>query len=303
VVTAAQRRAAVQQVLQIAAVSQRTACRFLGYMRSAIRYRTVRPDRTVERERLKELAAERTRWGYRFLHRLLRREGFRHNWKLTYRLYREEGLHVHRRRRKRRAVRARVPRPAVATANQRWSMDFVSDAFSSGRRFRALTIVDDHTRECPVIEIDTSLPAVRVIEVLERLRVSRGLPQQIVVDNGPEFRSRALDQWAYARNVELAFIEPGKPVQNAFIESFNGTLRFECLDAYWFRDLADARSIVESWRRDYNDVRPHSSLGALAPAEYALQQSSVASRAFGASALDLSQGGEEVRSHQPCGLT
>jgi putative transposase len=297
VVTAAQRRAAVQQVLQIAAVSQRTACRFLGYARSAIRYQTVRPDRTVERERLKELAAERTRWGYRFLHRLLRREGFRHNWKLTYRLYREEGLHVQRRRKRRRAVRVRVPRPSVETANQRWSMDFVSDTFSSGRRFRALTVVDDHTRECPVIEVDTSLPAMRVIEVLEQLRISRGLPQQIVVDNGPEFRSRALDQWAYARNVELVFIEPGKPVQNAFIESFNGTFRFECLDAHWFRNLADARHIVESWRRDYNEVRPHSSLGSSTPAEYAVQQSSVASRAFGASALDLPRVGEGITSH------
>src|SRR5690606_27952988 len=170
-------------------------------------------------------------WGYRFLHRLLLREGFRHNWKLTYRLYREECLHVQRRRRTRRAARVREPRPATEAANHRWSMDLVSDAFSSGRR-SWLTIVDDCTREWPAIEVDTSLPATRVIEVLERLRASRGLPQQIVVDNGPEFRSRALDQWAYARGVQLVFIEPGQPVQNAFVESFNGTFRFECLDAY-----------------------------------------------------------------------
>lgn len=302
-VTAAQRRAAVQHVIEIAAVSQRTACRFLGYARSVIRYQTVRPERTVERERLRALADERTRWGYRFLHRLLLREGFRHNWKLTYRLYREEGLHVQRRRRKRRAARIREPRPATEAANQRWSMDFVSDAFSSGRRFRALTIVDDHTRECPAIEVDTSLPATRVIEVLERLRASRGLPQQIVVDNGPEFRSRMLDQWAYARGVQLVFIEPGKPVQNAFVESFNGTFRFECLDAHWFRNPTDARGIVETWRRDYNEVRPHSSLGGRTPAEFAAQQTSVASRAFGAPALDLTREGEETQSPQPCGLT
>ena len=156
------------------------------------------------------------------LHVLLRREGHRHNFKLTYRIYREEGLAVRRRRRKR-AAAPRVPRPRSSGPNDSWSMDFVSDALSSGRRFRALTIVDDFTRESPAIEVDTSLPALRVIELLEPLRVTRGLPQQIVVDNGSEFRSKAMDAWAYARGVQLRFIDPGKPVQNAFVESFNGT--------------------------------------------------------------------------------
>lgn len=245
-VTAVQRRAAVDHARHFAAISERSACRFLGIARSVARYRSVRPPRTRERERLRALAAERTRWGYRFLHDLMRREGFRHNWKLTYRLYREEGLAVRRRRKTKRAAVVRQTRAVPEGANVRWSMDFVTDALSSGRRFRALTIVDDFTRECPAIEVDTSLPATRVIDVLEQLRVSRGLPQMIVVDNGPEFRSHALDCWAYARGIALAFIEPGKPVQNAFVESFNGTFRFECLDAHWFNSLADARHAAEA---------------------------------------------------------
>lgn len=301
-VTAVQRRAAVDHARHFAAISERRACRFLGVARSVARYRSVRPPRTRERARLRELAAEKTRWGYRFLHDLMRREGFRHNWKLTYRLYREEGLAVRRRRRNKRAAVVRQPRTLPVRPNVRWSMDFVADAMSSGRRFRALTIVDDFTRECPAIEVDTSLPALRVIDVLERLRVTRGLPQTIVIDNGPEFTSHALDRWAYARGVKLAFIDPGKPVQNAFVESFNGTFRYECLDAHWFSSLADARRTAEAWRREYNEVRPHGSLGRRTPAEFAATIS-VASRASGASALDLTPEGELIHSHQPNGLT
>jgi putative transposase len=302
VVTAVQRRAAVDHARRVAAISERRACRFLAIARSVARYRSVRPPRTRERERLRELAAERTRWGYRFLHDLMRREGFRHNWKLTYRLYREEGLGVRRRRKTKRAAVLRQPRAIPQRANLRWSMDFVTDALSTGRRFRALTMVDDFTRECLAIEVDTSLPAARVIDVLERLRSSRGLPQTIVVDNGPEFRSHALDCWAYARGVSLAFIDPGKPVQNAFIESFNGTFRYECLDAHWFSSLADARSAAESWRREYNDVRPHGALGRRTPSEFAAHLN-VASRACGASALDLTPEGEQIHSHPTSGLT
>ena len=260
-VTAAQRRAAVEHARSFADLSERSACRMLGVARSLCRYRSLRPPRTVERERLRALAAEKTRWGYRFLHLLMRREGFRHNWKLTYRLYREEGLSMRRRRRKKRSVVPRQPRALPEAANVRWSMDFVSDAFSSGRRFRALTIVDDFTRECPVIEVDTSLPAARVIEVLEQLRRTRGLPETITVDNGSEFTIHALDQWAYTRGVKLSFIDPGKPVQNAFVESFHNTFRFECLDAHWFRGLVDAWRTVESWRVEYNEIRPHGSIG------------------------------------------
>lgn len=302
-VTAEQRRAAVEHACRFAALSQRRACRFLAVARSVVRYQSVRPPRTRERERLKTLAAERTRWGYRFLHDLLRREGFRHNWKLTYRLYREEGLAVRRRRRRtKRSAALRQPRSRPEGANVRWSMDFVSDALSSGRRFRALTIVDDFTRECPVIEIDTSLPATRVIEVLEQLRRSRGLPETIVVDNGPEFTSHALDRWAYARGVKLSFIDPGKPVQNAYIESLNGTFRFECLDAHWFRSLADARHTIEAWRQDYNSVRPHGSLHRRTPAEF-VADLNVASRASGAAALDRPREEERISLTQPSGLT
>jgi putative transposase len=255
VVTAEQRRTAVQYAQVFAAISQRRACRFLTYARSVVRYGTKRPPEVDLRERLRTLAGERPRWGYRMLHVLLRREGHAHNVKRTYRLYREEGLAVRRRRRKR-------------------------------RRSRALTIVDEFTRESPAIEVDTSLPAVRVIDVLERLRVERGLPQRIIVDKGSEFRSRAMDAWAYARGVHLDFIDPGKPVQNAFIESFNGTLRNECLNQHWFLSLADARETIEIWRRDYNEVRPHSSLANQTPWAFA-----VASRACGASALDLTPEG------------
>jgi putative transposase len=301
-VTAAQRRAAVAHARSFADLSERRACRMLGVARSLCRYRSVRPPRTVERERLRALAAEKTRWGYRFLHLLMRREGFRHNWKLTYRLYREEGLSMRRRQRKKRSAVPREPRALPQAANVRWSMDFVSDAFSSGRRFRALTIVDDFTRECPVIEVDTSLPAERVIEVPERLRVTRGLPETITVDNGPEFTSHALDRWAYARGVKLVFIDPGKPVQNAFVESFNGTFRFECPDAHWFNSLVDARRTIESWRGEYNEIRPHGSIGKRTPAEYAAFIN-VASGACGASALDLTHVGGEIHSIQTCRLT
>ena len=163
-----------------------------------------------------------------------------------------------------------MPRVIPAQPNRRWSMDFVSDALESGRRIRCLTVVDDFTRECLAIEIDTSLPGLRVVRVLERIAAERGgLPEAIVLDNGPEIAGRALDAWAYAKGITLAFIRPGKPVENAFVESFNGRFRDECLNEHWFTSLADARQIIESWRCDYNQTRPHSSLGGLTPAEFA----------------------------------
>lgn len=166
-------------------------------------------------------------------------------------------------------------------------MDFISDSLANGRQFRALTIVDDLTRESPAIEVDSSLPAERVIEVLERIGQARGFPNSIVLDNGPEFISRALDQWAYARGVQLIHIEPGKPVQNAFVESFNGTLREECLSQHWFVSVADARRTIQAWRVEYNTVRPHSSLGNRTPAEY-VELLNVASAPVGASAFNHS---------------
>ena len=283
----------------------------MGFARSTARYASVRPPRTAERERLRTLASEKPRWGYRFLHRMLLREGYRHNLKLTYRLYREERLALRRRgRRRRRSSAPRQTIPAPTRANERWSMDFVTDSLADGRRFRCLTIVDDYTRECPAIEVDTSIPSERVIEVLERLGQERGaFPKAIVVDNGPEFISRALDQWAYARGVQLIHIEPGKPVQNAFIESFNGTFRDECLNQNWFVLLREARKTIEMHRVEYNTRRPHSSLGYRTPHEY-IEFLNVASAPGGATAFDHSRivvkGSKitkETNSPQPAGLS
>jgi putative transposase len=236
-----------------------------------MRYHSVRPPQEALRARIRSLAAERPRWGYRMLHTLLQREGWAVNHKRVQRLYREEGLAVRRRGKRRRSQAPRPVREPVGDANVRWSMDFLADTLSSGRTFRCLTIVDEFTRECVAIHAGHAIPAVRVIEVLEQLRVSRGLPQSIITDNGSEFTSRAFDAWAYARGIKLAFIQPGKPVQNAFVESFNGTLRDECLNLHWFVSLPDARRTIEAWRQDYNRVRPHSSLGRRTPAEFASQ--------------------------------
>lgn len=220
--------------------------------------------------RLRAWAARRPRWGYRMLHWALGQEGWVVNRKRVYRLYREEGLRIRRRRRKQVAAAPREKLAAATRPNERWSMDFMSDELEDGSPLRLLNVVDDLTRECPGIEVDRSLPAARVIECLERAGEEYGFPETIVVDNGPEFASKALHAWAYRRGIQLHFIEPGKPVQNAFIESFNGRLRDECLNQHWFRSLADARQIVEDWRLDYNRARPHSALGGLTPEEYRL---------------------------------
>lgn len=195
------------------------------------------------------------------------------NHKRVYRLYREEGLTVRRRGRKRVSREARLPLPAPVGPNELWSLDFMSDALAWGRRVRLLCVIDAFTRESLAIEVDTSLPAWRVAQVLDRLIVGRGqAPAEIVMDNGPELTSRALDQWAYERGVRLRFIQPGKPIQNAFIESFNGRLRDECLNEHWFLSLADAQRITEEWRVDYNRNRPHTSLGNLTPLEFSRLQ-------------------------------
>ncbi len=244
-------------------------CRIIGLNRSSCRYISRGKDDSELRERLKELAAERRRYGSPRLMVLLRRDGFTDNHKRIERVYREEGLQVKRRKRKRtcRSTRARqieVP----DQPNQRWSMDFVTDSIVTGRRFRALAIVDDYSRECPAIEVDTSMGGRRVVGVLERLSETRGLPETITMDNGPEFAGRALDEWAYRKGVKLSFIRPGKPIENAFAESFNGRLRDECLNTNWFLSLKHARGVIEDWRKDYNTVRPHSSWGGLAPEEF-----------------------------------
>ena len=222
------------------------------------------------RKRLRELAEQRKRFGSPRLHILLKREGLVVNHKKTERLHREEGLTLRKKRKRKGAADARVVIPFPKKTNERWSMDFITDSIVTGRRFRALTIVDDYTRECPAIEVDTSLGGRRVVAVLERLAQTRGLPEVITIDNGPEFAGRALDEWAYRKGVRLNFIRPGKPIENASIESFNGRFRDECLNTNWFISLKHARDIIEEWRKEYNEVRPHSSLKGFTPKEYAV---------------------------------
>lgn len=254
-------------------MSERHACRLLGLARSTHRYLSRKAERDgALRTQLKEVAAKRMRFGYRRLTALLVRAGIIVNHKRVYRLYREEGLAMRIRQRRRIRWSGVAVSPAASRVNERWSMDFVSDCVSTGQVIRMLTIVDDYTRECPAIEVDTSLGGLRVCRVLERISSERGLPEAIVLDNGPEFRSRALTAWSEERGVRLEFIQPGKPVQNAYVESFNGRLRDECLNANWFLTLKDARQKVEMWRQDYNEQRPHSSLNYLAPAEFAQTQ-------------------------------
>lgn len=254
-------------------MSERHACRLLGLGRSTHRYRARRNERDAGlRARLKELASKRMRFGYRRLTAMLVREGIAANHKRVYRLYREEGLAMRIRQRRRIRWIGTVSGSVATRANERWSIDFVSDCVSTGRVIRMLTVVDDCTRECPAIEVDSSLGGLRVRRVLDRIASERGLPEAIVLDNGPEFRGRALAAWSEERGVRLEFIQPGKPAQNAFAESFNGRLRDECLNANWFTSLSDARRKIEDWRQDYNQQRPHSSLNYLPPAEFARQQ-------------------------------
>jgi putative transposase len=249
-------------------LSQRRACGLMGLVRGTCRYRRRRVEDPRLRTRLRELAEVRRRFGYRRLQVLLEREGWQVNHKRVYRLYVEEKLALrHKRGRKRSGVRQPLAEPVAA--NQVWSVDFMTDALSSGRRFRTLNIVDDYTRECLAIEVDTSLSGARVVRVLEELKKQRGLPQQIRSDNGPEFVSRAVDQWAYEQGLRWHTIQPGRPMENGYVESFNGRFRDECLNENWFTDLADARAKIAEWKQDYNQSRPHSALRYLTPLEFA----------------------------------
>ncbi len=278
-VTPAARREAVAHLGKVHGVSQRRACRAIGVDRTLVRYQSRRPDDKAVRARLRELAAVRRRFGWRRLQVLLLREGVRLNHKKLRRLYVEERLQVRRRIGRKRAVVTRVPLVPARKPNQRWSMDFVHDALSDGRRFRILAVVDDYTRENLCLVADTSLPGGRVIRELEALVTRRGLPQQCVSDNGPEFAGLAMLGWAQSLRLDWHYIEPGKPQQNAFIESFNGRLRDEFLNETLFTTLAQARVELEEWRRDYNTERPHSALGNLTPIAYAARNASVPQQA------------------------
>jgi putative transposase len=249
-------------------MSERRACRVIGAHRRTIRYQRRRADDELRvRERLRMLATERPRWGYRRLHILLKRELGVINHKRVQRLYRLEGLAIRRRARKRVAREKRGMRTPTWRPGETWAMDFVQDMLSDGRRFRTLNVLDTVTRECLAIEIDTSLPGRRVAQVLDYLVGWHGAPKRITLDNGPEFTGQHLDAWAHQQGVTLDFIDPGKPMQNGYLESFNGKFRDECLNLHWFRTLADARQIIEKWRESYNTERPHSGLDGKTPAQ------------------------------------
>jgi putative transposase len=253
-------------------VSINRACKVIELCRTTYYYKSRADPQTALRIRLRDLAYARMRYGYRRLHVLLRREGWEINKKRVYRLYVEEGLGLRiKRPRRRRSAVARVALPEPTGPNQIWSMDFVSDELGWGRRFRVLTLVDHFSRESPALKVGVGMSGRLVAEVLDRVALTYGLPEVIRVDNGPEFTSKALDQWAYENGVRLDFIRPGKPVENAFIESFNASLRKECLNVHWFQTIDEARQRIEQWRKEYNGYRPHSSLDNLTPAEYALK--------------------------------
>ena len=279
-VTPAAKREAVAHVRSAFELSERRACGIVGCMRMTVRYCSRRPPDTELRERLRALAHERRRFGYRRLHVLLRREGFIVNHKRLFRLYREERLMVRRRGGRKRALGTRAPMLVPQWPNDRWSVDFVADQFIDGRRLRIFVVVDDCTRECLALIADTSISGIRVARELDRLLDERGTPKTIVSDNGTELTSNAILRWADDHKVGWHYIAPGKPVQNAFAESFIGRLRDETL----FHSLVHTRAVLESWRADYNDERPHSRLGWLSPAIYATARRSAALRSTDGSA-------------------
>jgi len=255
---------------QAVAVSERRACGLVGLARTTFRRQVVEEPETLQLQaRIVDLAHARRRFGYRRIHDLLRREGVRANHKRVYRLYREAALSVRKRRRRKHVMVDRQALYVPHSPNEVWSIDFVMDTLANGRRIKCLTVVDDFTRECLDIAVDYGISGGYVTAVLERIGQFRGLPRAVRTDQGPEFTSRALDRWAYGQGVDLKLIAAGKPTQNAYIESFNGKFRDECLNDHYFTTLAHARALIGAWRRDYNETRPHSSLGRIPPAEFA----------------------------------
>ena len=252
-------------------VGERRSCRVLCVARATYRYRSHLDPRTELRMRIREIAQARVRYGYRKIRALLNREGWNVGKYLVCRLYKEEGMTLKRMRpqRKRKAIKHREERFQATGPDQAWSIDFVADQLQDGRRFRALTIVDVFTREAVAIEAGQSLKGDDVVRTLNRSKNKRGVPKLLFCDNGSEFTSQAMDLWAYQNGVKIDFSRPGKPTDNAFVESFNGTFRAECLDAHWFRDLNEAKRLIEDWRVEYNESRPHRSLGERTPSEFA----------------------------------
>ena len=254
-------------------VSQRRAARVLGAHRSGIRYRPKRPllDAPI-RKRMEEIAAVRVRCGYRRIHILLQREGWHINSKRAYRIYCLAGLNLRSKRpRRRRMASPRSARPDVTSANDCWAMDFVSDALFNGKRFRALTVMDPFTWKCLAIHTDQQINGDQVVKLIGALFACRGFPKRLQTDNGSEFISKTLDKWAYENQVAMDFSRPGRPTDNPFIKLFNGSFRDECLNTHWFLSLEDVREKIETWRVEYNEFRPHSSLGNLPPRQFAEQ--------------------------------
>lgn len=248
------------------------ACSVLCFGRSSYYYKTRREDDTPLRLKIRDIAQTRVRYGCRRIYILLRREGWYVNHKKVHRIYCEEGLNL-RSKRPRRHISAahRMERPNISSMDQCWSMDFVADNLFNGKRIRALTVVDNFSRECMDIHVDYAIKGEQVVARLEWLRIFLGrVPKRIQVDNGSEFISKQLDKWAYENKICLDFSRPGKPTDNPYIESFNGSFRDECLNTHWFLSLPDAQKKIEHWRKEYNEFRPHSSLGDLTPADYAM---------------------------------
>lgn len=270
-VTPGAKREAVAHACKGHGVSQRRACEVLAVDRSSVRYRSIRPDDADLREAMRRVASERRRFGYRRIYVMLQRQGIDMNLKKLRRLYREEKLQVRRRGGRKRALGTRRPLARPARSNERWSLDFVSDAFTDGRRFRILAVVDDFSRECLALVADTSLSGLRVVRELDAIIARRGRPGTIVSDNGTELTSMAVLRWCQETTVEWHYIAPGKPMQNGFVESFNGRLRDELLNETLFSSLAEARSAITDWKEDYNNHRPHSALGNVPPAEFAMK--------------------------------
>ena len=254
----------------LADISQSRACSLIGLSSASFHYRSRRRDSDENlKQQITTIALERKRFGYRRVHQMLRREGIQVNHKRVYRLYSEAGLGVPKRKRRKGLAVERQPLTLPEAPNQTWSMDFVMDALETGRRIKCLTIVDDFSKECLDIPVAFGISGDEVVRTLDAVAAFRGYPASVRTDQGPEFTGKALDQWAYRNNVELKLIQPGKPTQNGFIESFNGRFRDECLNEHWFADLHHAREVIGQWRKDYNEHRPHSALDYQTPAEFA----------------------------------
>jgi len=264
----------INHLRQVWDVGIHRSCQLIQLSRTVYRYQGIKPDQTPLRHRIKELAYSRVRYGFARIHVLLRREGWKINIKRTYRLYCLEGLNLrYKKPRRHKSSSQRVTRLPANQVNECWSMDFVCDQLFNGMRFRFLTLVDIFTRECLAIEVGQHMTGEDVVQTLHQVLQDRQKPRQIFLDNGSEFISKALDKWAYENQIILAFSRPGKPTDNAYIESFNGSFRDECSNVHWFLSLEDAKIKAENWRQDYNVSRPHSALNYLTPIEFARKTS------------------------------